>query len=214
LAKLPPIPDRLVQIDILTAQEHYHLAPTDDCYFLWEWDAASYAQSAITDFIGNFQRDPKFRAKYWPWLFKAIAIEHAATAICRTVLPEWRTSVFVPVPPSRIKSDPRHDSRLIDTLRLASSAINETHELVLQLTNTDSRQKKISPQTRAHNWTLCLDSLRKMPEHFVVFDDLLTGGSHFAAMKIALARKFPGVPVSGLFLARRVLPSQTADPSA
>ena len=214
MAKLPPIPDRLVKIDILTAQDHYHLTNADDCYFLWEWDAAPYAESATTDFIGNFQRDPKFKDSYWPWEFKKKAIRHAAAAVCRTILPEWQTSIFVPVPPSKIKSDPRHDSRLIDTLRLASSAIRESHELVLQLNNTESRQKNISPEARAENWTVDAGLLAKTPEHFVIFDDLLTGGSHFAAMKIVLARDFPRVPVSGLFLARRVRPSQTADPSS
>lgn len=214
MAKLPPIPDRLVKIDILTALEHFYLNDSDDCYFLWEWEAAPYAQSATTDFIGNFQKDPKFRDKHWPWRFKRDAMAHAARAICRTVLAEWRTSVFVPVPPSKVKNDPRHDSRLIDTLKLASSVITESHELVHQVTNTESRQKNVHPQTRADNWIVRADSLTTMPEHFVVFDDLLTGASHFAAMKIVLARTFPGVPVSGLFLARRVLPSQTADPGA
>lgn len=203
-----------MKIDILTALDHYHLTDADDCYFLWEWDAAPYAESATTDFIGNFQRDPKFRDSYWLWKFKNEAIRHAATAICKTVLPEWGTSIFVPVPPSKVKSDPRHDSRLIDTLGLASSVIRHSHELVLQVSNTESRQKNLHPQARAENWTLNSESLATMPEHFVVFDDLLTGGSHFAAMKIALARDFPGVPVSGLFLARRVRPSQTSDPGA
>jgi hypothetical protein len=214
LAKLPQIPDRLVKIDALTRLEHYHLTADDDCYFLWEWDAAPYAESATTDFIGNFQRDPKFRDRYWPWLFKNQAMRHAAAAICQTILPEWESSVFVPVPPSKVKGDPRHDSRLMDTLRFAGTHVRESRELILQVTNSESRQKDFSPSMRAHNWTINLSSLAQVPQHVVVFDDLLTGGSHFAAMKIVLARKLQGVPVSGLFLARRVLASQTADPRA
>jgi hypothetical protein len=46
--------------------------------------------------------------------------------------------------------------------------------------------------------------------HIVVFDDLLSGGSHFAAMKIGLSRLFPGVRISGVFLARRVPSNRVA----
>ena len=139
---------------------------------------------------------------------------HAARAVAATMLAEWQTSTFVPIPPSKIKDDPRHDSRLIDTLRIVQPAIPDVQELVIQVTNTQSRAKDVSPVMRAHNWKLDLNSLRRIPRHFVVFDDLLTGASHFAAMKIVLARKFPNVTVSGLFLARRLRQSQTDDPSA
>jgi hypothetical protein len=190
--------------------EHFHLTEEDDCYFLWEWDAKPYAQSAATDFIGNFQKDPKYRNDYWPWLFKQTAVRHAATAIGSTMLPEWQSALFVPVPPSKIKGDERHDCRLIDTLSLVRPAV-AFQELVVQLANTQSRQKMIQPMTRAHNWRL--GTLNKVPTRFVVFDDLLTGASHFAAMKIVLSRRFHGVPVSGLFLARRILPTSTSDTS-
>jgi hypothetical protein len=102
----------------------------------------------------------------------------------------------------------------MDTLNFASSFIGPCREIILQVTNTESRQKQITPQIRAQNWTIAEGAVALTPEHFVVFDDLLTGGSHFAAMKIVLELHFPGVPISGLFLARRVLPSQTADPGA
>jgi predicted amidophosphoribosyltransferase len=113
------------------------------------------------------------------------------------------------VPPSKIKGDPGHDSRLIDTLRLCSP---HSHEIVVQATNTQSRQKDLSPATRASNWKLQAVTLKTAPRRFVIFDDILTGGSHFAGMKIALARAYKGVPISGLFLARRILPA-LADPS-
>jgi hypothetical protein len=212
LVKLPTIPARLSKIDSLTRREHFYLTEDDDCYFLWEWDAAPYSESATTNFIGNFQKDPRFREKYWPWHFKLDAIQHAANAIIATLTPEWKGAIFVPIPPSKIKADVGHDSRLMDTLRLAKRAIANAHEIVLQINNTNSRQKEVSANSRAQNWMLDASSMEKTPRHFVVFDDLLTGGSHFAAMKIVLARRFPDVPVSGLFLARRVLASQIADP--
>jgi hypothetical protein len=199
----------LSKIDELILKDHPHLTAKDDCYFLWEWNGAPYSQSATTNFIGNFQREARFRDQN-PWWYKEQAMGHAAWAIAHTVPVEWLAkSTFVPIPPSKIKSDPRHDPRLIDTLRRVP--VKDAREMVVQLLNTESRQKQISPISRAHNWKLVEALLKPKPTHCVIFDDLLTGGSHFAAMKIVLAQKFIGIPISGLFLARRILVNTALD---
>jgi hypothetical protein len=213
LAKYPLIPARLRKIDELTRLDHFHICEDDDCYYLWEWDGAPYSESAITDFIGNFQKEMRFKDSGYPWQCKRLAIRHAANAITRTLLPDWGASTFVPVPPSKTKGDSRHDPRLLEALRLVSPSLPSVSELVIQLENTQSREKGLSPMRRAANWNLDLTSLAGEPGHFVVFDDLLTGGSHFAAMKIVLGREFPNVGVSALFLARRV-PQPLQDMSA
>jgi hypothetical protein len=41
------------------------------------------------------------------------------------------------------------------------------------------------------------------PEAICVFDDVLTTGAHFKAVQVWLQNEFPGVPLAGLFLARR-----------
>jgi predicted amidophosphoribosyltransferase len=41
------------------------------------------------------------------------------------------------------------------------------------------------------------------PVQIGVIDDVLTNGSHFVAAKRVLQRRFPGVPVIGIFFARR-----------
>jgi hypothetical protein len=50
---------------------------------------------------------------------------------------------------------------LITTLQQAGL---KAHELVVQLSNTQSRFKKIPPHVRANNWKLDLDSLAESPE--------------------------------------------------
>jgi hypothetical protein len=213
LAKYPVIPARLLQVDELTRADHFHLEDSDDCYFLWEWDGALYAESATTDFIGNFQKRPFFRGQP-AWHYKEKAIDHAACAIAGTFPPQWLTrSTFVPVPPSKIKGDPDHDLRLMEALTRVYPRIADIREIVVQLANTQSRQKGILPADRAKNWKLDAKLFKPNPKHFVVFDDLLTGASHYAAMKIVLSRKFPTVPVSGIFLARRLRRSVIEDPS-
>jgi hypothetical protein len=47
------------------------------------------------------------------------------------------------------------------------------------------------------------------PASFGVFDDVLTTGRHFKAVQQVLHGRFPGVPLIGIFVARRV-PEETA----
>jgi hypothetical protein len=52
------------------------------------------------------------------------------------------------------------------------------------------------------------------PRWIGVFDDVLTAGSHFVAMKTILQGRFPGVSISGFFIARRVFPDSFTEPPA
>jgi len=48
------------------------------------------------------------------------------------------------------------------------------------------------------------------PNHiFIRLDDMLAGGSHYKGMKIILGVRYPGLPISGLFLARAIHPTAT-----
>jgi predicted amidophosphoribosyltransferase len=42
------------------------------------------------------------------------------------------------------------------------------------------------------------------PRSIALLDDVLTTGAHFVAAKSVLAARFAGVPIRGLFVARRV----------
>ena len=44
------------------------------------------------------------------------------------------------------------------------------------------------------------------PTDIFLFDDVLTVGAHFRAMKIVLKKRFQDVRVSGFFIARRIFP--------
>lgn len=46
----------------------------------------------------------------------------------------------------------------------------------------------------------------RTPADIGVFDDVITAGTHFRAMKTILNERFPGVRVSGFFIARRISP--------
>jgi len=50
-----------------------------------------------------------------------------------------------------------------------------------------------------------------VPTIIGVFDDLLTAGSHFKAVKNVLSARFPQVPIIGIFIARRIFPPTTQE---
>jgi hypothetical protein len=49
------------------------------------------------------------------------------------------------------------------------------------------------------------------PTAIGIFDDVLTAGTHYRAMEITLRNCFPGVPIFGIFIARRVFPTSDFD---
>jgi predicted amidophosphoribosyltransferase len=49
------------------------------------------------------------------------------------------------------------------------------------------------------------------PRAIGIIDDVLTAGTHFRAMDTVLRARFPEVPITGMFIARRVFPSAADD---
>lgn len=207
----PPIPACLQQVDelIWIQDEHHYLQRDDQCFYLWERTTGGrYDQYPTNQLIKNFQiamevqyTDPR----HWYW--KGNAITYAARALSDTMPSEWiRDYVFVPVPPSLVKSEAGYDPRLLSTLRRISPAAPDIREIVAQKHNATSKEKQISPEERASNYRIDESCCTPTPDGIVIFDDVLSGGSHFKAMRLVLSARFPGVPILGLFLARSIRP--------
>jgi len=207
---LPPIPRRLLEIDDLIRQEHYHLAEDDVCFHLWEYvKDGSYEQYPTNQLIKNLQIEMAVKTsnpQRWP--HKGRALRYAAQALGEVVPSDFITECsWVPVPPSSVKSDPAYDPRLPFLLSYVLPKIPDVRELVIQKQNSTSKMKGISPEQRAANYEV--DSTLSPPgERVVIFDDVIAGGSHFKAMKMVLQERFPGLKVMGLFLARTIRPNE------
>lgn len=207
MAKFPPIPDRLQQIDQLIVWEHPYVALNDECYFCWEYVVkGGYVQYDVNDFIQNFEipidwPDP------WRLRHKTRAIAFAAKALQSLIPADLKqASTFVPIPPSKIKGDPAHDDRLTRVLRTIAPPLSDVRELVLQNENTVSKEKQISPSERATNYRINEECASPDPTYIVLVDDVLTTGSHFKGAMMVLQRRYPGVGIVGLFLARAIRP--------
>lgn len=202
------MPTKLTKVDGLLLADHSYLDPGDECYFVGEYTArAGYAFSATNDLIQNLKK-PMDRFGRPEWKYKDWAITRAGDMLREAVPQELlRTATFVPVPPSKAKDDPRYDDRLLKVLgRAASGQPIDVRELVVQQRSTAAAHEsdnRPSPQELIAGYAVDETKVDPEPQRLVVFDDLLTTGSHFKAVAQILRNRFPNKPIIGMFIARR-----------
>ena len=207
-------PRRLTKVDelILSLGEHYYLCPEDECYFIGEYTAGmGFDYSDTNQLISNFKKemDRKGRPE---WRYKGIAIREAARAFRVALEPLNAGTVaemtFVPMPPSKAKSDPLYDPRLTTMLRLVRTPPLDVRELIVQTQSTiPAHLSEDRPSPEGIESIYAIDEDRTMPEpsHIGIVDDVLTTGAHFRAAQRILSKRFPCARVTGLFITRRVI---------
>ncbi|EPJ5579341.1 TPA: hypothetical protein I8372_004243 [Citrobacter farmeri] len=198
---------RLTQIDELIRGQHYHLDADDLCYFFGEYTARQRAAYSETNqLIMNLKKGNERR-----WLqdyhYKGAAINRVAQMITSTI-GNISDYTFVPVPPSKCRTDAAYDDRMTAILRTAQ-AMNSSldfRELVLQNKSTiashASTASRPTPDEIMANYSLDASLLEGIRGNIIIFDDVLTAGSHFKAMKQFLRQHLPKASILGLFVAR------------
>lgn len=97
---------------------------------------------------------------------------------------------------------------MLQTLRVVGrNEAVDIRELVHQRESTDPAhecEQRPTPYEIAANYYVDEELTKPDPRVIVVVDDVLTKGSHFKAMQMVLSARFPGVPIKGVFVARRV----------
>jgi hypothetical protein len=83
----------------------------------------------------------------------------------------------------------------------------DVRELVLQRNSLPSfhESQRLAVQDLLREYEIDESKANPTPQWIGVFDDVLTVGTHFVAMKRILSTRFPGIRIQGLFIARRVL---------
>lgn len=143
------------------------------------------------------------------WRHKEHAIERAATIFSSAFKSEaFSQATFVPVPPSKAKDHPEYDDRMVRLLQSIGRGRNaDIRELVIQTKTIEAAHDatvRPRPDDLVAVYTIDEAIAKPSPKMVFVFDDVLTTGSHFKAMKRVLQHKYPDVPVIGFFIARRV----------
>jgi len=202
------LPDeiRLTEIDDSNIGLHGRLNQDDKCYFVFEYTSGqTYAFSATNDLIINLKKKPGAPGQY----YKQQAINRAAAFLRATLSGDWLTdATLVPVPPSKAVGDPLHDDRMERVCRLIRPGL-DIRAVVRQTQSTIAAHEvplgdRLSVEDLLAVYAIDETRTDPAPKMIGIVDDVLTAGTHYRAMQIKLAERFPGVPIFGIFLARRV----------
>jgi len=205
----PTFPQRLTEVDELICQDHYYLTAEDKCYFLGEYTARKgYTYSATNGLIINIKKSVEKRGTP-QWKYKRQAIAKAAASFRSAICENFINSVTcVPIPPSKKKTDPLYDDRVIRLIHaIRPTPPLDLRELVVQAESTtavhDSAIRK-TPEELEELYRIDQNLLKPIPVAIAIFDDVLTTGAHFRAMKSIISKSFKNIPIFGFFVARRV----------
>lgn len=207
--KLPSDSIRLSQVDQLLLPDHCYLDQEDKCYFFIEYTSGeNYNYSDGNRLISNLKK-PVLKRGRAEYRYKNEAI-NKCSAWLRIVYDSsivWQRSTFVPVPSSKCIDDPLYDDRMVKVCEGISSQADvrsivfQTETTVASHTVKDGERLKLEQLLSIYgiNEGLC----NPTPKHIIIVDDMLTTGTHFKAMQHTLQRRFPGIPIEGVFIARR-----------
>lgn len=203
-------PHLFTRIDALTRGDHSYLNDSDACLFLGDYSARKgHAYSATNQLILNFKK-PMSRRNKSEWRYKGNAIRQVAEVFSQNIGPDFQRLTLVPVPPSKLKTDPEYDDRLMDMLRALRAPAGITldiRELIVQteaIQAAHDNQKRPRPDDLKRIYRIDETLAHPVRDWICVVDDVLTTGSHFRAMSDVLKQRFPAAKIAGLFIARRV----------
>ena len=204
---------KLTKIDELIFRNHRHLLNKDHCLFLREYTAGRGFQGSETNqLILNFKKSP-LKAGTPEWDYKEQAIDTVVEEF-RQNLPEmWLQSVtLVPIPPSKVESDPEYDNRMLRVLKdISKKQYADVRELILQQKSTHAFHQSPScrptPKKLQGNYYINEAKSQPEPKKVALFDDLINTGAHFKAAQSAILSRFPDIVVGGIFIARCIPPN-------
>lgn len=198
----------LQQIDETNRRDHWYLDEGDDCHYLYEYTAGQGWRGGETNqLIHNLQKKPNDGGYH----YKAPAIARCARDLSSVLSGDFLAqATLVPVPPSKIKTDPNYDDRMLQVCRgIRAPAPPDVRELVEQIASTDTFKggNRKSPAELKQNYRLAENQMLNLRGVVGIVDDVLTTGSHFKAVKEMILERAPRVRVIGLFVARRAIPN-------
>ncbi|MBD1228315.1 hypothetical protein [Xenorhabdus griffiniae] len=205
---------RLTQIDELTRNYHYHLTGDDVCYYYGEYTSGrNYIHSDTNQLIWNLKKSVR-TSNPNELRYKQRAIFEVAQLVAR--IGNLKDITFVPVPPSKCETDPEYDNRMEFILKEAKLINPELdyRKLITQrnsMAASHTATNRPSPEEIAANYIFDSNLAIGIRPSIVIFDDVLTAGSHYKAMKTVIKQHIPHVEIIGLFIARTVRESDFDD---
>jgi hypothetical protein len=207
---------RFQRIDETNRGDHWHVAADDECYFVFEYTSGQgYQFSATNQLISNLKKKPS-QAQRPGYHYKRGAIWDCSRWLAGAINAAWLNgATLVPVPPSKAVGHADYDDRMVQICRGIPAAFAiDVRELVTQRESIDAAHESGANRPTVADLIALYQTDETLtaptPQHIAVVDDVLTAGAHWRAMHHVLSERFPGVPIIGMFIARRVIPPQTS----
>lgn len=195
--------------------DHSFLKNGDKLFCLGDYfknDIDSYMYSLIHNL-----KKPPTRRGLDEWRFKEKSINEVSSYLSKVmrVLSREKSSTFwVPIPPSKVIGDELYDDRLKQILDKASEILSQgrnhnTHIANVLFQNSSRDASHISedrpkPQELQKLYTLMpITNFDQDKDLIILFDDVMTTGSHFKAASSKILELYPNAQIIGCFIARR-----------
>jgi len=203
---------RLSLIDDSNRDDHSRLTTEDTCYYLFEYTShRGYAFSSTNNLVSNLKKKPS-SAGQPGYHYKARAIATCAQHLGSTLNPSWLDSAtLVPIPGSKACDHPDFDDRVERICQAIRQPPCDVRALVMQTRSTNASHEvgsgdRVTVQELLEVYRINEALALPTPRQIAIVDDVLTAGTHYRAMHSMLSDRFPGVPLVGIFIARRVFP--------
>ncbi|WP_420401364.1 hypothetical protein [Flagellimonas sp.] len=170
----------------------------------------SYSEDQVTDLIYNLKKSPlkKGRPEY-KW--KGWAIRVVIDLYRKIFSPQYLSGdvTLVPIPPSKAKGHAEYDDRMTKILKgICRGTEGDVRELIT-LTETIRSSHLSDDRPPPTELMRCLqideDLCETEPGTILLFDDMITTGSHFVACRRILQKRFPNAEIMGVFITRRII---------
>lgn len=208
---------RLSLIDDTSRPDHFHLTVDDHCFYLYEYTShRDYSFSTTNNLISNLKKKPSQASQPHYW-YKGQAIDSCARALGAALNPNWLAiATLVPIPGSKAADHPDHDDRVERICRLMRQPPPDVRALVRQEASTTASHEagqgeRVTVEELLELYSIDETIAQPAPQAIGIVDDVLTAGTHYRAMHTVLSQRFPGIPIIGLFVARRVFPDDPLD---
>ena len=199
---------QLVRIDELVLSQHGSLSMWDECYYLMEYTArGGYDRGSGNDLIQNFKKPLEKKGKpEWKW--KELAMHAIAKALkpALTGVIDFDTTTIIPVPPSKARTSPLYDDRVLQLLHESCPPNADIRELIIcqedrLAAHEDARRPNFQDIMNNYEINTVVDPAIR--ENVVIFDDVITAGNHYKACKTFIQLQFTPKSIVGIFIARR-----------
>lgn len=202
-------------VDEFAKQDHSFLDIDDSVYYIKEYYPGVGFSGEGNSLILNLKKSMD-AIDSDQWQHKRKAILYVATLIAKEMDNSDKAKeskvYWIPVPPSKTRSDPLFDDRIYQILKCAVDMTTSKRHFIADVFTQDSNRESFSVTTNKRSITDLVShyTMNAIPNYnpendvIIIFDDVLTTGCHYKAVENVILNRYSNADIRGVFIARRI----------